>query len=256
MSYRAIWKPATAIVTMMATLAAGAASGIAQDATPAVSPAALDGATVAVYAGACDASLDQPLGELGMLEHQRVIADTGGSPVPGTDRVAGQGVLLRGEDVNGNGVLDPGEDRNGNGQLDQGLLESEEAVPESAVMIADVSEVWMLDSTVDLDAFAPADQPLAMVVQQGSGAERRLLACGQFQRGAATEETLNTEEEGTTPLFVPLEPMPGAQQPAYRGFARLASDAEGASGGTRVVMFQTPPGEQKPTARQEATPTS
>lgn len=204
---------------------------LAQQEPPGAEADGLHGATVALYAGDCDDVLIDPLSELGVLEHRTVIDLTEtpstagvGAPRPELGRL--------GEDLNGNGVLDVGEDLNDNDRLDAGIdlnasgtLDDDEIIPESALMIRNIPEVWMLERAPGSDIAELLDEGYVIAVHHGVGEDRRLIACGG--PGDAPDEESS---------FFNLVPIGDAN---YRGYARLVLGEDVADKDFHVVMFET-----------------
>lgn len=213
-------------------------------------PAALDGAIVAVYRGDCDDALIGPLYELGTLEHRKVV-DFRDSPSTVDEEEPQQADLHRlDEDRDGDGVLDVDEDQNANGTLDTGIdinasetLDDDEIIPESALVIHNIPEVWMLERERASEMSEFWDSGHVIAVHQGSGEDRRIIACG----GPG-----DVPDEGSS--FISLAPVGDAN---YRGYARLVLGEVPEDKDIYVVMFETLLQEDEDQQRQEAaTPAS
>lgn len=227
-------RTAQAVLLGVGSLLAGALPGLAQSATP--SPAdALNGATVALYGAPCDHVQGDPIRSLGTLQHREVARDAGpASPAAQVDQ--GDNVVrLLGEDANGNGTLDEGEDANGNGQLDAGTLAPGDPVPDSALAVTNLKDIWILESDLEADEVVSTDEARAVVVQSADGTGQ-ILACGEVRQQAESQDNFDQI------LHVDLGPTADSPLQAIRGYVQPlpAIDVnESTSSGVRVVVFET-----------------
>jgi hypothetical protein len=216
------------------SLLTGALPGLAQSATPAPADI-LNGATVALYGAPCDQLQGEPIRSLGVLQHREVAQDAGpASPAAQVDE-GDTVVRLLGEDANGNGTLDEGEDANGNGQLDAGAIAPGDPVPDSALTVTNLTDIWILESELEADEVVSTDEARAVVVQSADGTGQ-FLACGEVRQQAEPHDNFDQI------LHVDLGPTADSPLPAIRGYVQPlpAIDVnESTSSGVRVVVFET-----------------
>lgn len=223
-----------ALLVGMGLLLAGTLPGLAQSATPA--PASvLNAATVALYGAPCDLLQGEPIRTLGTLQHRQVAQDAGpASPAAQVDQ--GEPVArLLGEDANGNGTLDEGEDANGNGHLDAGSLGPGDPVPDSALAVTNLHDIWILESDVQADEVVSTDESRAVVVHAAEGSDQ-VLACGDVRQQAEPQENFDQI------LYVDLGPTAESPLQDIRGYVQPlpAIDVNATtSSGVRVVLFET-----------------